>query len=110
MPNYNPALTRSLWAGAQETLADSTLASPYTTVAVFPGPDPSGNPPSLTFFNTTPVAAAIYVATVDADGNYVADGTVSVAAGAVLNVPAPFPFVRALMAGAVASGTLVVTR
>ena len=109
MPNYNPALTRSLWAGGQETLADSTLASPYTTVAVAPGPDPSGNPPSLTFFNTTGEAATIQAANQDVDGDYVTFN--SVAAGAVAVVPTGnVPFVRALMAGAVASGTLIVAR
>jgi hypothetical protein len=109
MPNYNPALTRALWAGAQETLADSTLLTPFSTLAVAPGPDPSGNPPSLTFFNTTPVAATIQAANQDADGNYIAFN--SVAAGAIAVVPTGnAPFIRALMAGTVASGTLIVTR
>ena len=110
MPNYNPALTRALYPGEQETLADSTLASPFTTVAIAVVDTIDGNTASLTFFNSTNQSATIEAASADADGNYT-NTLNTVAAGTMAIVPTGnVPFVRALLAGAVTSGTLVVTR
>jgi len=87
MPNYNPALTRVLYDGAKVTVADSTLLTPFTTQAHVVGPDPSGNPPSITVQNKSALVATVQVSTDDVDADYVTYNTV--AAGAVQPIPMP---------------------
>lgn len=97
MPNYNPSLTSALYVGGQKVLADSTLLTPFTSVAICVGRDP-GSDAVLTFTNPSTENAPVYAALVDADANYLPFATVM--AGATQDVATGGKFVRLQLAAA----------
>lgn len=106
MPNYNPALTSALYVGNQKVLADATLVTPFTTVAVCVGREP-GSDAVLTFTNPSTINAPIYAALVDADANYLPFGQIN--AGATQDVPTGGKFIR-LQLSAAPSAAITVSR
>ena len=108
MPNYNTALTRALFDGAKATMADTTLLTPFTTQAFCVGPDPSGNPPTITIQNKSSEAAPVEISTDDVDADYVAFN--SVAAGTVAVLPIPDGVFFRLALSAAPDAAIVVTR
>ena len=108
MPNYNPAITRVLYDGAKATMADATLVTPFTSQAFCVGPDPSGNPPSVTIQNKSSAAAPVEISTDDVDADY--DAFNSVPANSVAVLPIPDGVFFRLALAAAPSGAIVVTR
>ena len=108
MPNYNVALTRSMWRGAGGVMADSTLVTPFTTNAYLMGPDPNSSDPAITVNNQSSETVNVQTSAIDVDASYANLSAVTAGTAALISIPEGLYF-RLSMAAA-PSASVTVTR